>query len=74
MAEPIATAPRDGTWILGIGDSGVTRTPYRYHATRWVEYDVGEAGHWETEQGCWFTDDGEEPTHWCPLVPMLVPR
>ncbi len=65
--RPIATAPRDGTFILLICPSGYTTTPFvyvsgrmcpDYHAGRWIDHANDD-----------LTDWGLEPTHWLPLPP-----
>lgn len=62
--QPIETAPKDGTYILLLGDSGYTTTPYRVAVGCWVE---GYRDFWITHSNDAFTDDGEPPTHWMPL-------
>jgi hypothetical protein len=66
--QPIETAPRDGTWVLGLGDSGVSSPRWRYHLMRWV------GGRWRTEQNDDFTDDGPEPLYWRPDLPPSTPE
>ncbi len=64
VLQPIATAPRDGTWILLFGPSGYIGTPLRAEVGRWA--GRGREG-WRTHANDWFTDGGAEPTHWMPL-------
>jgi len=61
VLQPIATAPRDGTYILVAGESGYTSTPLRYQACCWVE------GTWRDHAHDHFTDGGSEPLYWMPL-------
>lgn len=64
--EPIATAPKDGTFILLAGPSGYSTTPLRVEVGRWYpEYRPGSP--WQTHSNDDFTDGGPEPTHWMPL-------
>jgi hypothetical protein len=63
--QPIETAPKDGAWILLRGESGYVNRPYRAHVGRWVTGRDG--GWWEESEDAYFTDDGDEPTHWMPL-------
>lgn len=62
---PIATAPKDGTFILLFGPSGYVTTPFRCEVGRWIDY--GATARWMTHANDNFTDGGEEPTHWLPL-------
>ena len=59
--QPIATAPRDGTFVLLFGPSGYGSTPFRCEVGRYVEKG------WRTHANDWFTDGGAKPTHWMPL-------
>lgn len=67
--QPIATAPRDGTYILLAGPSGYVGTPLRFEAGRFSSYyaNPGERYGWRNHANDAFTDGGEAPTHWCPL-------
>jgi len=58
----IETAPKDGTWILLMGESGYINRPYRVHVGNW-----GERDWWMQSEDCSFEDDGGPPTHWMPL-------
>jgi len=62
--QPIETAPKDGTYILLLGDSGYTTTPHRVAVGCWIE---GYRDFWINHSNDAFTDDGEPPTHWMPL-------
>lgn len=62
--QPIETAPKDGTYVLLLGDSGYTTTPYRVAVGCWIE---GYRDFWINHSNDAFTDDGEPPTHWMPL-------
>jgi hypothetical protein len=66
--QSIETAPRDGTWVLGLGDSGVSSPRWRYYLMRWVQ------GRWRTEQNDDFTDDGPEPLYWRLDLPQPAPE
>ena len=59
----IDTAPRDGTFILLIGDSGYTNTPFRCEVGYWCPYK----NRWNTHANDAFTDGGAAPSHWMPL-------
>ena len=59
--RPINTAPKDGTWILLLGESGYVNRPYRAHVGCWGN------DRWYQSEGCSFEDDGEPPTHWMSL-------
>lgn len=62
--QPIETAPKDGTFILLLGDSGYISTPHRIEVGRWI---TNYRDWWVTIDGSAFTDGGVEPTHWMPL-------
>lgn len=70
--RPIASAPRDGRYVLLAGPSGHMSTPLRVHVGRWEpnEHDrlhpERESG-WRTHSHEWFECDGDVPTHWLPL-------
>ena len=53
--QPIATAPKDGTLILGFFDETIC-------TIEWFIYDGGR-GQWETFYG----ESEVVPTHWMPL-------
>lgn len=63
--RPIATAPRDGTYIIVAGPSGYTTTPLRAEICR--QCPDYKAGRWITHSNDDFTDGGEVPTLWMPL-------
>jgi hypothetical protein len=56
--QPIETAPRDGTPILGVSGSTMTT----------VEWDGDIGGYWSLIVCGSYAEDGEWwPTHWMPL-------
>lgn len=66
--HPMATAPRDGRYILLFGPSGYVTTPLR-----------SEVGHWDDDRKAWtdhgnnyFTEGGDEPTFWSPIPTQLA--
>ena len=64
--QPIATAPRDGTYVLLFGPSGYTTTPLRCEVCRYdAEYRPRQP--WVNHSNDSFLDGGEAPTHWMPL-------
>lgn len=67
--QPIAAAPKDGTYILLLGDSGYTTTPYRVAVGCWIE---GYRNSWLTHSNDHFTGGGSPPTHWAPWVPPSI--
>lgn len=67
--HPMATAPKDSTFIQLLGPSGYTTTPYRVVIGRWVP---GYRDHWVNHCDDAFTDGGEEPTHWKPWDPPVL--
>jgi hypothetical protein len=59
--QPIETAPKDGTAILGYWGHNPTNDPSAYAVTKWY------GGFWVSVD-----DDDDEyaaPTHWMPLPP-----
>lgn len=70
--RPIKTAPRDGTWIVLAGPSGMTATPLRAEVARYYPA-FRPLTPWQTHANESFTDGGPEPTHWLPL-PQLPPQ
>jgi hypothetical protein len=54
-AQPISTAPRDGTLILGMDRYGWREMWFRVDGTDHADY-------WQDHY-----DSEPEPTHWCPL-------
>jgi hypothetical protein len=70
--QPIATAPKDGTWVLVWGPSDT----WSLVRLAWYAYNhrSGKA-YWKLDGEC---DDYElaadQPTHWMPLPPPPVPR
>lgn len=66
---PIATAPRDGTWIV-VGHEDVGTFLMRFVPTQRNEFFApGQVGMWlEYGDGMTWIDDPEEgPTHWKPM-------
>lgn len=68
--QPIETAPRDGTWVLGwLGETEF----YRAHPNiiAWTKHNHVPIYGWVYSSGS--AGDGEveacEPTHWQPLPP-----
>jgi len=54
--QPIETAPRDGTWILG------------YETFLDDHHPCQRIVYWSKDRGCWFDDEYDfAPTHWMPL-------
>lgn len=66
---PIATAPRDGTFILLAGRSGYTTTPLRVEVGRYYP-EYRPLNPWQTHSNDDFTDGGPEPLFWMPLPPV----
>lgn len=67
--QPIATAPKDGRYILLAGPSGYSGTPLRVEVCRWYpEYRPFQP--WVTHSNDSFLDGGEAPTHWMSLPPV----
>lgn len=64
--RPIATAPRDGTYVLLAGPSGYVTTPLRVEVCK-HDAEYRPLNPWVTHSGDHFTDGGAEPTHWMPL-------
>lgn len=61
------TVPKDGTYILLIGDSGYTTTPYRVEVCRYdAEYRPLQP--WITYSNDSFLDSGDEPIGWLPWL------
>lgn len=64
--RPIATAPRDGTYILLAGPSGYTTTPLRVEVCHYnVKYQLKRP--WVNHANRSFVDGGKPPTCWMPL-------
>lgn len=62
--QPIETAPKDGTIILGYDDSGVVA------AMRFVVPMYGGHPEWELAELSWPNDSmSAYPTHWMPMPP-----
>lgn len=64
--QPISTAPRDGTYILLFGPSGMTTTPLRCEVCKY-DADYRPRQPWVNHDNNSFLDGGEAPTHWLPL-------
>ena len=76
--QPIATAPKDGTWILLAGgecewdEADLVKRPV---SAQWTNYLNGKINdRFARWQFCWY-DGGyygkyENPTHWMPLPPL----
>ena len=62
--QKIETAPKDGTYILLLGDSGYTTTPHRVMVGCYAE---GYRDDWINHANDRVTDGGSPPTHWAPL-------
>lgn len=63
--QPIATAPRDGTWFIGLNEwYPESLTPMRRHREldRWVVPDP------DAPEGMVKTIRDDYPTHWTPLA------
>lgn len=66
--RPIATAPKDGNWILLRGESAYINRPYRATVGRWDEV-YRPLSPWQSSEGNCFEDEGDgPPTHWMPLL------
>lgn len=65
--QPIATAPRDGSYIVIAGPSGYGSTPLRIEVGRYVE---GYISPWRNHANDAFEDGGQAPTLWMPLPPV----
>lgn len=65
--RPIATAPKDGTFILLFGPSGYTGTPLRAEVGRFVMHYNQSRGGWRNHSNDSFEDGGAAPTHWMPI-------
>jgi len=63
--QPIETAPKDGTYILVAGPSGYYSTPLRVEVCKWN--NANHKDNWRNHSNDWFTDGGEDATHWMPL-------
>jgi hypothetical protein len=70
--QPIATAPRDGTYILLFGPSGYIHTPFRCEVCK---YDANHRplAPWITSEDEAWADGGEAPTYWLPLPKKPAP-
>ncbi len=64
--QPMGTAPRDGSWILLFGPSGMMTTPLRCEVCRYYP-EYRQINPWQTHSNDAFTDGGEAPTAWMPL-------
>jgi len=58
--RPMTTAPTNGTFILLLGDSGYTTTPFRIEVCRWNP----DKERWENHAGDSFNDSGDNPIAW----------
>lgn len=75
--RPLASAPRNGTYVELRGDSGHTGHLYRVMIGRYdrereapkraEETEYGDPWAWRTVAGDHVTNDGEMPTHWRPV-------
>lgn len=71
--KPIATAPRDGRYILLGGPSGYTTTPLRFEACRYDEV-YRPRNPWVNHANDHFSDGGGDPTCWCELPTFKTPE
>ena len=60
--QPIETAPKDGTWILGWRK----RKALEDQIETW-QYTADTSSHWFWANSADTNDYDEEPTHWMPL-------
>lgn len=64
--QPIATAPRDGTFIIIAGPSGYSTTQLRCEVARWYP-QFRPHNPWQNHGNNAFSDGESEPTYWMPL-------
>lgn len=63
MWQPIETAPKDGTEILGYACGKMTTVYWNVD-----QYDIDLGGYWTLViPGAWAEDGEWNPTHWQPL-------
>lgn len=69
--QPIATAPKDGRYIILAGPSGYITTSLRAEICRYdAEYRPLQP--WVNHANDSFMDGGPAPTHWLPLPTMAT--
>jgi hypothetical protein len=65
--QPIESAPKDGTYIILLAPSGYTTIHWRAEVGHW-DGEYRPLSPWQTHSNDSFTDGGELPTHWLPLL------
>ena len=64
--QPIATAPKDGTWIILFGPSGYVNIRFRCDVAKY-DAEFRPRDPWITHSGECFSSSGDPPTHWMPM-------